>query len=115
MNKILKTTSKQYGPFASITEEENGYLCDGVMYPYVAVGEVEIIDTSNPVFDPVAWRKLRQTRNELLAASDVFVLADRWEAYTEDQKLAWAGYRQSLRDLPENTVDPANPVWPTKP
>ncbi|NBP87864.1 MAG: hypothetical protein EBU59_05025, partial [Planctomycetia bacterium] len=24
-------------------------------------------------------------------------------------------YRQALRDLPANTVDPANPVWPTKP
>ena len=24
-------------------------------------------------------------------------------------------YRQALRDLPANTTDPANPVWPTKP
>jgi hypothetical protein len=24
-------------------------------------------------------------------------------------------YRQALRDLPANTVDPANPVFPTKP
>lgn len=28
---------------------------------------------------------------------------------------AWKTYRQALRDLPANTEDPANPVWPTKP
>ena len=27
----------------------------------------------------------------------------------------WMDYRQALRDLPANTTDPANPVWPTKP
>jgi hypothetical protein len=27
----------------------------------------------------------------------------------------WMDYRQALRDLPANTVDPANPVWPVKP
>jgi len=26
-----------------------------------------------------------------------------------------AAYRQALRDLPANTTDPANPVWPVKP
>jgi hypothetical protein len=24
-------------------------------------------------------------------------------------------YRQALRDLPANTTDPENPVWPTAP
>jgi len=28
---------------------------------------------------------------------------------------AESAYRQALRDLPANTADPANPVWPTKP
>ena len=27
----------------------------------------------------------------------------------------WMDYRQALRDLPANTTDPANPVWPVKP
>ena len=27
----------------------------------------------------------------------------------------WMDYRQALRDLPANTVDPANPIWPVKP
>jgi hypothetical protein len=28
---------------------------------------------------------------------------------------AWVTYRQALRDLPANTADPANPVWPSAP
>jgi len=28
---------------------------------------------------------------------------------------AWAAYRQALRDLPANTADPRNPVWPIPP
>ena len=30
-------------------------------------------------------------------------------------KNAWATYRNQLRDLPENTVDPLNPIWPSIP
>ena len=52
---------------------------------------------------------LRQQRNELLAETDYLALAD---ATLTDEMRA---YRQALRDLPANTADPANPVWPTKP
>ena len=34
---------------------------------------------------------------------------------TPEIKQAWLDYRQSLRDLPSNTEDPTNPVWPTPP
>jgi len=34
---------------------------------------------------------------------------------TEEVKQAWLDYRQALRDLPGNTTDPENPVWPTPP
>ena len=52
---------------------------------------------------------LRSQRNSRLAATDYLALAD---ATLTDEMRA---YRQALRDLPANTVDPANPVWPTKP
>ena len=64
---------------------------------------------------PLAWDSLRQDRNRLLADSDAYVLPDRWAAYTAEQQSAWATYRQALRDLPENTTDPFNPVWPVMP
>ena len=53
---------------------------------------------------------LRLQRNELLSQSDWTQVAD---APVDAQ--AWATYRQALRDLPENTTDPRNPTWPTKP
>ena len=52
---------------------------------------------------------LRQRRNQLLTETDYLALAD--STLTDEMRT----YRQALRDLPANTVDPANPVWPTKP
>jgi len=57
-----------------------------------------------------AWKALRKTRDKLLTASDWTQIPD----CTVDQA-AWATYRQALRDLPENTTDVFNPVFPTKP
>ena len=53
--------------------------------------------------------KLRSDRNRLLSETDYLALAD---ATLTDEMRA---YRQALRDLPANTADPANPVWPVKP
>jgi len=53
--------------------------------------------------------QLRAKRNQLLTETDYLALAD--STLTDDMR----DYRQALRDLPANTVDPANPVFPTKP
>ena len=55
------------------------------------------------------WSDLRSKRNQLLAETDYLALAD--HTLSADM----TAYRQALRDLPSNTTDPANPVWPTKP
>ena len=52
---------------------------------------------------------LRVKRNSLLSQTDYLALAD--STLTDEMRT----YRQALRDLPANTTDPANPVWPTKP
>ena len=57
-----------------------------------------------------AWTLLRAERSARLAASDWTVLSDSPTSTT-----AWKTYRQALRDLPANTTDPLNPVWPTPP
>ena len=57
----------------------------------------------------VALADLRSKRNQLLAETDYLALAD--STLTDEMR----DYRQALRDLPANTVDPANPVFPTKP
>lgn len=57
-----------------------------------------------------AWNNLRAQRNRLLSSCDWTQVPDA----PVDQS-AWAAYRQVLRDLPDNTVDPFNPVWPQQP
>ena len=58
---------------------------------------------------------LREERNQKLATSDWTQASDHSSPLAADKKAEWETYRQSLRDLPENTVDLANPTWPTKP
>jgi len=57
-----------------------------------------------------AWIDLRGSRDRRLQSTDWTQVPD---APVDSQ--AWATYRQALRDLPDNTEDPRNPVWPTKP
>ena len=52
---------------------------------------------------------LREERNLRLAETDYLALSD--ATLSEDMR----AYRQALRDLPDNTSDPANPTWPVKP
>lgn len=54
-------------------------------------------------------KELRRQRNQLLTETDYLALSD--STLTDEM----TAYRQALRDLPANTVDPANPVWPVKP
>lgn len=72
-----------------------------------------IVDAHDPaaVETKRAWNALRAERNARLAATDYTQLPDAPAELQTD----WQAYRQQLRDLPENTVDPANPVWPDTP
>ena len=53
-------------------------------------------------------RLLRVERNKRLENSD-------WWVMRGNATEAQLTYRQLLRDLPANTADANNPVWPTKP
>jgi hypothetical protein len=71
-------------------------------------------------FDGTTWTEptvsaedLRVERDALLTESDFTQLAD--SPLTDEQKAAWATYRQQLRDLPDSYVPVAEPEWPTKP
>ena len=57
-----------------------------------------------------ALNNLRQRRNALLTASD-------WTMHTDapTDKVAWANYRQALRDLPAQGGDADNATFPSKP
>lgn len=57
---------------------------------------------------------LRQQRNIILEQTDKYAIPD-YPHPTPEARQAWLDYRQALRDLPANTEDPVNPVWPTRP
>lgn len=58
----------------------------------------------------IAMANLREARNYALQKCDWTQAPD-----APVDQAAWAAYRQALRDLPSNTTDPRNPVWPSKP
>jgi len=65
-----------------------------------------------PVYTPTTeelWEILRKLRNQKLSETDYLALSD--VTMSDEMRI----YRQALRDLPANTSDPANPVWPVKP
>ena len=59
------------------------------------------------------WKELRNKRDFLLSQSDWTQGND--SPLTLQQKEEWKIYRQSLRDVPSNIIDPKSPVWPLSP
>ncbi|HEY7621694.1 MAG TPA: tail fiber assembly protein [Solirubrobacteraceae bacterium] len=60
------------------------------------------------------WGELRAERDRRLALCDwTQVALD--APLSDEQRAAWASYRQELRDLPAATSDPREPQWPEPP
>ena len=56
---------------------------------------------------------LREERDRRLAETDWQIV--KHKELGTNIPAALKTYRQELRDLPANTSDPANPIWPVKP
>jgi len=80
-------------------------LYDGTTDPQFTVQEIE----------DNAWADLRSTRDQLLSQTDFMMTTDFYASMTSQEQTDVTTYRQELRDLPDDTVDPENPTWPTKP
>jgi hypothetical protein len=66
--------------------------------------------THDQIPDEWVWERLRLRRDQLLAQSDFRMITDApWD------RAPWEAYRQALRDLPANTTDPREAVWPEQP
>lgn len=74
--------------------------------------ELSLIDGSADKSSP-KWEALRAARNAKLAACDWTQMSD--SPLSQEVKTAWWTYRQSLRDLPQDTTDPDDVTWPTPP
>ncbi len=71
-------------------------------------------NTANPTLTDADYQAdLRNQRNYLLSSTDWTQIQD--NKLSDTKKTEWQTYRQSLRDLPANTSDYKNPVWPTQP
>jgi hypothetical protein len=62
-----------------------------------------------------AWQDMRIERNRRLRETDWTQLEDAKKALSPEVASIWLIYRQYLRNLPANTMDPYNPIWPTMP
>ena len=87
----------------------NGLTGEQEIVPLTAEEIAEIEAYQRDVLPVEQMKELRSKRNQLLTETDYLALAD--STLTDEM----TAYRQALRDLPANTVDPANPVWPVKP
>lgn len=100
---------------ANVTAKDGEGLIEGhydQSTKMVIDGSVVDIPTSTIEQEEIdrAWLNLKGSRNMMLQSSDWTQVPD---APVDQQ--AWATYRQALRDLPANTTDPRNPVWPDRP
>jgi hypothetical protein len=66
------------------------------------------------LIDAQPLNELRAARDALLEKTDKYATID-FPHGSEAAKQAWLDYRQTLRDLPANTTDPENPIWPEAP
>ena len=103
-NQVVDVVATEFEVHASMTWMDCSDDCKA--------GEWELVDGNlqkKPEPDGLTMAGLREIRNVKLAQSD-------WRAVSDlEMSDAWKTYRQALRDLPANTVDPANTTWPDKP
>lgn len=59
------------------------------------------------------WDKVRNKRNKLLMMSDWTQMSD--SPLSTEIKTAWTLYRTELRNIPQQSVEPENVVWPSHP
>lgn len=90
-----------YDPYLIDPETANIILNEGI---------ITLVSDPIKVFEK-AMKLVRKQRDVLLTECDWTQLSDA----PLQNKAEWAVYRQTLRDLPANTTDPENVIWPTPP
>lgn len=100
------------------TDEIFGYDLDQQDLIDAAVNNPAMIEIEGPwpaektIIEKHEMKKewVRSERDQLLYLSDWTQLLD-----ADVDKVAWASYRQELRDVPQQAGFPDEIVWPTKP
>lgn len=114
---LLLPDAHKFSPIGGMSYLDGSYADD----KFCVVDGVPVERKPDPVTDKVAyesqlsddelaWLNLRRARDRILFACDWTQVSD-----APVDQVAWAAYRQALRDLPSSTADPSNPVWPEPP
>jgi hypothetical protein len=61
------------------------------------------------------WALVEANKLSLLASSDPFVMPDVWATYNQDEQQQMIEYRQKLRNIRKDVIDPHDIVWPDLP
>ena len=120
-NTLDNETLKSFGWYPHRFVETPLGENDKITGSYFVIGEDEVVEyqTISPKNEAEIqelinqqWENIRSRRNIELKESDWTQLAD--VALSEQKKLEWRQYRQSLRDI-TNFDTPDHVVWPEKP
>ena len=68
------------------------------------------IDLEDNISDDIIMIRLRNKRNALMAECDWRMVSD-----SPFNTQEWIDYRQALRDLPSNSLNPREAAWPISP
>ena len=102
----FQAVCRAYPNVVSLDGENDAWDAEGNV---VELDESAIAAVYADVANEEGFKNLRYRRDKKISESD-------WMANSDvTMSDAWRTYRQALRDLPANTTDPANPVWPTEP
>lgn len=84
--KTLITSTGQYGPFNSIVQSSDRWLCDGVEYQFSVIGDATIGDYVEPAPLPPSKEVQSALRREayVAEADPIFFMSQREEATQAD-------------------------------
>lgn len=84
-----------------------GWGFDGTTFSEPEVNQQEVEEN--------LWKTIRKERDDLLAQSDRFMLADWFNSFSQEKQVAWTNYRNDLRNIPQTHSSPSEVIWPTQP
>jgi len=92
---------------------DNCYLLDNILRDV----DGNIIEINDDLLSQVSAIKLENAQKNFIEKRNFLLKESDWTQLDDVpvNKNDWIVYRQALRDLPENTQNFENPVWPTPP
>ena len=99
-----------YPQVSEIHDSTGAFDADGNQ---IIIDQALVDATAAEIQVEAQWKELRRERNRRLAETDWEIV--KHKELGTNSPAALKSYRAALRDLPDNTSDPANPTWPVKP